>query len=91
MIPCSHPLLLLLLCFTQQQGGAEVRKVPVPPHRFSPLKTHWMDLYTPVVEHLKLQIRMNLQTRNVEIKVHFKLSSSTHSFLIYALILMVSF
>ena len=43
--------------------------MPVPPHRFTPLKENWMKIFTPIVEHLKLQIRLNLKTRNVEIKV----------------------
>lgn len=46
----------------------EVRKVRVPSHRYTPLKESWMKIFTPVVEHLKLQIRFNLKTRNVEIK-----------------------
>lgn len=39
------------------------------PHRFTPLKENWMKIFTPIVEHLKLQIRLNLKSRNVEIKV----------------------
>ena len=50
-----------------------MRKVPVPAHRYTPLKEHWMKLFTPVVEHLKLQIRFNLSTRNVEIRVSLPL------------------
>jgi len=45
-----------------------VRKVPVPKHRFTPLKDNWMKIFTPVVEHLKLQIRFNVKDRNVEIR-----------------------
>merc|ERR1712045_1038889 len=37
-------------------------------HRYTPLKEHWMKIFEPVVEHLNLQIRFNLKTRNVEIK-----------------------
>ena len=33
----------------------EVRKVAVPKHRFTPLKENWMKIFTPVVEHMKLQ------------------------------------
>ncbi|NXC39397.1 PNO1 protein, partial [Penelope pileata] len=49
-------------------GGGEVRKVPVPANRYTPLKENWMKIFTPIVEHLQLQIRFNLKTRNVEIK-----------------------
>lgn len=53
----------------QLKGGkTEFRKVPVPPNRYGPLKENWLKIFTPVVEHLHLQIRFNLKTRNVEIK-----------------------
>uniref|UniRef100_A0A8B9DX51 RNA-binding protein PNO1 n=1 Tax=Anser cygnoides TaxID=8845 RepID=A0A8B9DX51_ANSCY len=52
----------------RQVGGGEVRKVAVPANRYTPLKENWMKIFTPVVEHLQLQIRFNLKTRNVEIK-----------------------
>lgn len=48
--------------------GPQVRKVTVPPHRYTPLKENWMKIYTPIVEQMKLQIRMNLKTRRVEIR-----------------------
>merc|ERR1711983_673987 len=48
--------------------GTEVRKIPVPSHRYSPLKENWMKIFEPIVQHLKLQIRFNLKTRNVEIR-----------------------
>jgi len=49
-------------------GQSEVRKVPVPPHRYTPLRENWMKIYKPVVEQMKLQIRMNTTTRKVELK-----------------------
>ncbi|XP_052534777.1 RNA-binding protein PNO1 [Tympanuchus pallidicinctus] len=49
-------------------GKGEVRRVPVPANRYTPLKENWMKIFTPIVEHLQLQIRFNLKTRNVEIK-----------------------
>merc|ERR1712168_638767 len=49
-------------------GKTELRKVPVPANRYTPLKDNWMKIFTPIVEHLHLQIRFNLKTRNVEIK-----------------------
>jgi len=48
--------------------GSEVRKIPVPSHRYSPLKENWLKIFEPIVEHLKLQVRFNLKTRNVEVR-----------------------
>ncbi|KAG1650910.1 RNA-binding protein pno1 [Nymphon striatum] len=48
--------------------GVETRKIPVPNHRYGPLKENWMNIFTPVVENLKLQIRFNSKSRNVELK-----------------------
>jgi RNA-binding protein PNO1 len=44
------------------------RSIKVPHHRFPPLKKVWMDVYKPVVEQCKLEIRMNLKTRCVELR-----------------------
>ena len=52
-----------------QSGKSETRKIPVPPHRYTPLKENWMKIFTPIVEQLKLQIRFNLNARKVEIRV----------------------
>lgn len=49
-------------------GKSEMRKIAVPANRYTPLKDNWMKIFTPIVEHLQLQIRFNLKTRNVEIK-----------------------
>ncbi|KAJ7383955.1 pre-rRNA-processing protein pno1 [Desmophyllum pertusum] len=49
-------------------GKSESRKIPVPPHRYTPLKENWMKIFTPIVEHLKLQIRFNMSARKVEIR-----------------------
>ncbi|OAA58521.1 rRNA processing protein [Niveomyces insectorum RCEF 264] len=46
----------------------EVRKVPIPPHRLAPLKASWSKIYTPLVDHLKLQVRMNVKTKAVELR-----------------------
>ncbi|EDW05533.1 RNA-binding protein pno1 [Drosophila mojavensis] len=48
---------------------SEIRKVAVPPHRYSSLKEQWMKIFTPVVEHMKLQIRFNIKTRQVELRI----------------------
>jgi len=46
----------------------EFRRVPVPQHRMTPLKNSWLALYKPVTENLKLDMRMNLKTKKVELK-----------------------
>jgi len=46
----------------------EFRKISVPAHRYAPLKENWLKIFTPVVEHLKLQIRFNVRLRLVEIR-----------------------
>lgn len=56
---------------TKQTDGparVEIRKVLIPPHRMSPLKASWPKIYPPLVEHLKLQVRMNIKTRGVELR-----------------------
>jgi len=56
----------------------EIRRIPVPSHRYTPLKTHWMKIFTPVVQHLNLQIRFNLRSRNVEIRASEKSDDITN-------------
>ncbi|ROV99444.1 hypothetical protein VMCG_06341 [Cytospora schulzeri] len=46
----------------------EHRKVPIPPHRMTPLKAAWPKIYPPLVEHLKLQCRMNMKSKCVELR-----------------------
>lgn len=50
------------------ESKIDMRKIPVPSHRYTPLKENWLKIFTPIVEHLQLQVRFNLKTRNVEIK-----------------------
>ncbi|CAA6673405.1 unnamed protein product [Spirodela intermedia] len=52
----------------EMDGKVEFRRIPVPPHRYSPLKKNWMEMYTPVYEQMKIDIRMNLKARKVELK-----------------------
>lgn len=44
-------------------GKFQFRKVFVPAHRYTPLKEHWMEIYTPIFEQMKIDIRMNLKVR----------------------------
>lgn len=47
----------------------EFRRVPIPPHRMTPLKKEWINIYTPLVEMAGLQVRMNVKRKCIEIKV----------------------
>ncbi|CAM0870745.1 unnamed protein product [Alopecurus aequalis] len=49
-------------------GRPQFRKVPVPTHRFASLKKAWPDIYSPVYEQMKVDIRMNVKARRVELK-----------------------
>jgi hypothetical protein len=40
----------------------EYRRVRCPPHRYTPLRENWEQILTPLVEYLKLQVR--IQGRN---------------------------
>lgn len=46
----------------------EYRRVRCPAHRYTPLREHWEQILTPLVEYLKLQVRFNTKTRSVEMK-----------------------
>jgi hypothetical protein len=37
----------------------EYRRVRCPPHRYTPLREHWEQILTPLVEYLKLQVCRN--------------------------------
>ncbi|BFZ12451.1 hypothetical protein BsWGS_15490 [Bradybaena similaris] len=47
---------------------AEIRRIPVPPHRYTPLQKDWLKIFTPIVENLKLNVRFVAKKRQVEIK-----------------------
>ncbi|KAL8338267.1 hypothetical protein RB601_006491 [Gaeumannomyces tritici] len=53
---------------TEPAARRETRKVPVPPHRMTPLKANWPQIYEPLVKHLKLQVRMNIKSKTVEMR-----------------------
>ncbi|KAI0957983.1 pre-rRNA-processing protein pno1 [Taiwanofungus camphoratus] len=47
---------------------SEMRRIPIPPHRMTPLKKDWVNIFSPLTEMLQLQVRMNVQRRCVEIR-----------------------
>jgi hypothetical protein len=51
------------------QTKTETRRIPIPPHRMTPLKKDWINIFGPLTEILGLQVRMNVQRRCVEARV----------------------
>lgn len=47
----------------------ETRKIAIPPHRMTPLKKDWVNIFTPLTEMAGLQVRMNIAKKAVEIRV----------------------
>jgi len=55
--------------FSSTTSKSETRRVPIPPHRMSPIKKDWINIFSPLTEILGLQVRMNVHRRCVEIRV----------------------
>lgn len=51
---------------------SETRRIPIPPHRMTPLKKDWVQIFVPVTEMAGLQVRMNVHRRTVEIRVRLQ-------------------
>merc|ERR1712113_664365 len=47
---------------------SEIRQIYVPYNRFKSLKDHWIELKKPIVENMRLEIKINFKTRNIKIK-----------------------
>ncbi|EAN34125.1 Pre-rRNA-processing protein pno1 [Theileria parva strain Muguga] len=45
-----------------------LRRIPVPPNRMTPLQNNWENIVRTVVERLELQIRMCTKTKCVEVR-----------------------
>jgi len=53
----------------KKQGKSSIKVVDIPPNRIAPLKNNWKDgIMEPLVKYLKLQVRYNIQKRQVEMK-----------------------
>jgi RNA-binding protein PNO1 len=62
---------------------SETRRIPIPPHRMTPLKKDWVNIFGPLTEILGLQVRMNIQRKCVEARVSFfSFPQSLHALLI---------
>jgi len=49
-------------------GIVQATSITIPRHRLHPLKQHWLAIYQPIVEHMKLQVRFNTNTKSVELR-----------------------
>eukprot|EP00271_Cylindrocystis_brebissonii_P012997 TRINITY_DN32535_c0_g1_i1.p1 TRINITY_DN32535_c0_g1~~TRINITY_DN32535_c0_g1_i1.p1 ORF type:complete len:242 (-),score=30.52 TRINITY_DN32535_c0_g1_i1:234-959(-) len=67
-VPSSVPRFKPLTARQMNGNKIEFRKVFVPAHRYKPLKEHWLEIYTPITEQMKIDVRMNLKNRKVELK-----------------------
>jgi RNA-binding protein PNO1 len=57
-----------LTAMQMNQGHANNMRVYVPPQRLTPLRENWMDIYTPIVQHMKLQIRFDPVKKYIELQ-----------------------
>lgn len=64
----SKPVFQALKAHEMSDGQAQFRQVSVPRHRLTPLKKMWMEIYTPIYEQMKIDIRMNVKAHKVELK-----------------------
>lgn len=46
----------------------QIRKVLIPQNRLTPLRESWLKIFSPLVQHMKLQVRFNPKTRTVEMR-----------------------
>ena len=49
-------------------GRIEMRSIKCPPHRYTPLRQQWTNVMTPLVKHMKLQVRFNPKKRTLDLK-----------------------
>lgn len=52
----------------QLEDVQQTRRVVIPPNRLTPLRDNWIKIYSPLVEHMKLQVRFNPKSRTVELR-----------------------
>lgn len=53
----------------RKHSDLDLRKIPVPLNRRGALKEQWLKIITPIVDHLKLQVRYNIKAKQIEIKL----------------------
>jgi len=64
----SSPAFPPLASAGQTTLKSETRRIAIPPHRMTPLKKDWINIFGPLTEILGLQVRMNVQRKCVEVR-----------------------
>ncbi|KMT19589.1 hypothetical protein BVRB_1g012050 [Beta vulgaris subsp. vulgaris] len=64
----SKPKFEALKAHEMSDGQVQFKMVAVPDHRYTPLEKAWLEIYTPIYEQMKIDVRMNLKARTVELK-----------------------
>ena len=52
----------------QNKAEFEMRSVVIPPNRMTPLKANWEKILETVTQNMKLQIRLNLKKKTVDVR-----------------------
>lgn len=52
----------------EPSGQCAPVSISVPPNRLTPLKEHWMRIFTPLVENMGLQVRFAPRSRTVDLR-----------------------
>ena len=60
MVDSDQPNFPKLSAIQASGNKVEYRRVRCPPHRYTPLREHWEQILTPLVEYLKLQVGFSL-------------------------------
>lgn len=53
---------------TNKKTGLELQSVAIPPNRMTPLKNNWEKICETVVKNMKLQVRLNLKKKSVDVR-----------------------
>ncbi|KAF8508371.1 hypothetical protein JB92DRAFT_2953122 [Gautieria morchelliformis] len=64
-LPAFPPLPASAHASTMQ---SETRRILIPPHRLTPLKKDWINIFSPLTEMCGLQVRMNVVRKCVEMR-----------------------
>jgi len=68
VLSTSAPAFPPLASAGQTTLKSETRRIAIPPHRMTPLKKDWINIFGPLTEILGLQVRMNVQRKCVEVR-----------------------